>query len=407
MQTAASRAHGPLDEQSGPLDGRPTPPTTRAVRLLRVLRWALPLVLCLIGIYAEFSEHIAAEHEEVSIYLLSEVLLFSVAGPVAVFFTLSWVVRMVGAYQLTADALQAANRGLEAAVVERTRHLQEATDQLATANADLARANTDLRQLDRMKSAFVSLVSHQLRAPLTNIVGALELVSADAAALPPSSQRTLQILTLESQRLSRLIQRILDVSRLDAGRLPVNLGPVAVEPLLARAAESTLGVAGESAPWTMSIPGELPPAWADEELLGEVVRNLLDNAVRYAPADRPVVIDAQVHLGNLEIGVSDEGPGVPVEEQSRIFESFHRIGDADTSVAGHGLGLYFAERLIRAQHGAIGVQSPLRPGADAPGSRFWVRVPIAAGAPDEDDVPLLPDDPAPPDRSAASPGGAD
>ena len=390
----AARATTPA--ASAPVGDAPRPPTARAVRLLRLLRWALPLVLCVVGLYAEFSEHIAQEHESITTYLLGEVLLFSIAGPVAVFFTLSWVVRMVGAYQQTAEALQAANRGLEAAVEERTSHLREATDQLATANDDLARANTDLRQLDRMKSAFVSLVSHQLRAPLTNIVGALEIVSADAAALPRSSQRTLQILTLESQRLSRLIQRILDVSRLDAGRLPVNLGPVAVEPLLARAAESTLGVADGSAPWTTSIPAALPPAWADEELLGEVVRNLLDNAVRYAPPDRPVLIDAQVRLGNLEIGVSDEGPGVPIEEQSRIFESFHRIGDADTSVAGHGLGLYFAERLILAQHGAIGVQSPLRPGADSPGSRFWVRVPIAAGAPDEEDeVPFLADPPAP------------
>lgn len=369
----------------------PHPPTARAVRLLRVLRWALPLVLCLIGLYAEFSEHVAQEHESITFYLVGEVLLFSIAGPVAVFFTLSWVTRMVGAYQQTADALVDANRGLEAAVEERTRHLREATDQLAAANLDLARANTDLRQLDRMKSAFVSLVSHQLRAPLTNIVGALEIVSADAAALPPGSQRTLQILTLESHRLSRLIQRILDVSRLDAGRLAINLGPVAVEPLLVRAAESTLGV-----DWSLSIPTALPPAWADEELLGEVVRNLLDNAVRYAPPDRPVVIDAQVRLGNLEIGVSDEGPGVPEDEQARIFESFHRVGDADASVAGHGLGLYFAERLIRAQHGAIGVQSPLRPGSEAPGSRFWVRVPIAAGAPDEDDdVPFLDDAPGP------------
>ena len=163
----------------------------------------------------------------------------------------------------------------------------------------------------------------------------------------------------------------------------IHLGPVALEPLLARAAESTLGVAERTpcvARW-MRRPA-LPPAWADEQLLGRWCATSLENAVRYAPADRPVDIDAR---GCGWADARDRRRGrraqaCRADEQARIFESFHRVGDADASVAGHGLGLYFADRLIRAQHGAIGVQSPLRPGAESPGSRFWVRLPIAAAA---------------------------
>ena len=260
------------------------------------------------------------------------------------------------------------------------------------ANAELARANQELRQLDRMKTEFVSLVSHQLRAPLTNINGALEIVSADATALPPASQRTLQILTQESQRLSRLIQRILDVSRLEAGRLPLHLGPVALEPLLARAAESTLGVAGET-PWRLEVPSGLPPAWADEQLLGEVVRNLLENAVRYAPPGGPVVVDVVARDDDLEIGVTDEGPGVPAEEQARIFGSFHRLGDVDT----RDRGLRPRALLCRPTDARAARPDRRRESAAArdrePGSRFWVRLPIAGGGPDENDDAPWPDDP--------------
>jgi signal transduction histidine kinase len=366
---------------------RPSPPTEGAVRLLRMLRWMLPLLLCLIGVYAEWSEHIAGEHESITPYLVAEVLIFAVAGPVAVWFTLSWVVRLVSAYQGTDEALRVANRDLEGAVRERTAHLRDATDQLQAANQELARANLELRQLDRMKSEFVSLVSHQLRAPLTNINGALEIVAQDAAALPASSQRTLQILVRESQRLSHLIQTILDVSRLEAGRLPVHLGPVALEPLLARTAAATLGAEAPTR-WQLDVTPGMPPAWADELLLEEVVRNLLENASRYAPEGQPILVAARHGGESLEVSVADRGPGVPPEEQARIFQSFHRVGDVDSTVSGYGLGLYFADRLVRALHGAIGVESPLHPDTAAPGARFWFTVPIAHGAPgEEDDVP--------------------
>ena len=364
-------------------DDPPRPPPTSALRILGLLRWWLPITLCVIGLYAEWSEHIAGEQEPITVYFLVEVLIFSIAGPVAVWFTLTWVARLVAEYQATASALAEVNRGLETMVADRTRHLQTASEQLEIANADLERANLELRQLDRMKSEFVSLVSHQLRAPLTNIIGALELVAQDATALPKSSQRTLQILGEESHRLSRLIQTILDVSRLEAGRLQLHLGPVALDPLLTRTASSTLDPEPRRA-WLLQATAGLPPAWADELLLEEVVRNLIENAARYWPSEEPIELTASQVGDTLEVSVTDHGPGVPPAEQEHIFESFHRVGEVETAVPGYGLGLYFAERLIHAQHGTIGVESPLGPGG-ARGSRFWFQVPIARGGPDEED----------------------
>jgi signal transduction histidine kinase len=352
-----------------------------AARALRVVRWLLPLGLAAIAIFFEWSEHIARDQEPLTSGFIGEIALFALVGPIAVAITLAWLARLLAAYQATSDELAATNRGLEAAVEDRTSHLRSATEQLAAANVDLAAANDELRQLDRMKSEFVSLVSHQLRAPLTNIIGALELVAQDADRLPAASQRTLQILTLESHRLSHLIRTILEVSRLEAGRVILHPGPVALEPLLARTGASTLAEADR--PWSLVVPPGLPPAWADEMLVEEVVRNLLENAGRYSPQDAPIDVAARVVDGSIEISVADHGPGVPPDERDLIFRSFHRIGGDDTTVAGYGLGLYFADKLTRAQHGTIHVESPAWPDGEAPGSRFVVTLPIAGAGPDE------------------------
>jgi signal transduction histidine kinase len=330
-----------------------------------------------VAIAFEWGEHVSHEQEPLTPGFFGEVALFALLGPIAVAATLAWLSRLLTAYQATSEELAATNRGLEAAVEERTSHLRSATEQLAA-------ANDELRQLDRMKSEFVSLVSHQLRAPLTVIIGALELVAQDAHRLPVASQRTLQILTLESNRLSYLIRTILDLSRLEAGRVVLRPGPVALEPLLARTGASMLAEADR--PWSLVVPAGLPPAWADEVLVEEVVRNLLENAARYSPPDAPIDVAARVVEGSIEICVVDHGPGIPPDERDLIFRSFHRVGGDDTTVAGHGLGLYFADKLTRAQGGAIRVESPAWPDSEAPGSRFVITLPIARAGPDEEDT---------------------
>ena len=350
-------------------------PPESAERLLGVVRWLLPLSLALLAATIELREHVLSSEEVLTPAFAIEVFIFAVVGPAAVALTLRWVSRLLAGYRATAAALETMNRSLEAMVDDRTRHLEAATAQLAA-------ANDDLRQLDRMKSEFVSLVSHQLRAPLTNINGALEIVAQDADRLPASSRRTLQILTLESQRLSRLIQTILDVSRIESGRLNLRLGAVALEPLLARSCASTLE-AEPDRPLALSVPAALPPAWADEMLVEEVVRNLLENAIHYSRPGTPIDVVASLDTTSISVAIADHGPGVPPDDQDQIFRSFHRLGDAETTTKGYGLGLYFADKLISALGGSIGVESPIWPDPHEPGARFTFTLPIAAEEPDD------------------------
>ena len=360
-------------------------PRPRALRLLDIVRWLLPLALGVVAWVFEWTEHLSAEHEPLTPGFYGEVLLFGVVGPVVVAIVLTWVRRLVVTLEATTSALEAVNRDLETIVAERTANLQAATGELADRNRQLARANEELRELDRMKSDFVSLVSHQLRAPLTNINGALELVSQDADLLPAVSQRTLRILADEGHRLSHMIETILDVSRLEAGQLTPSAGPVALEPLLARVCASVVANEADRRDWKLEVTPELPPIWADETLLEEIVRNLVENAVRYSRPGQPIDVSARRAPGSVTISVADHGPGIPAEKQRDIFRSFFRLDQSESAPGGYGLGLYFADKLVRAQGGEILVESPIWPDRVAPGTRFLFTLPVVEEVPSEDE----------------------
>jgi signal transduction histidine kinase len=360
-------------------------PRPRALRLLDIVRWVLPLVLAAVAWVFEWTEHLTAEHEFLTPGFYGEVLLFGVMGPVVVAIVLTWVRRLVVTLQATTSALEAVNLDLETIVVQRTANLQAATGELADRNRQLARANEELRELDRMKSDFVSLVSHQLRAPLTNINGALELVSQDADLLPAASQRTLRILADEGHRLSHMIETILDVSRLEAGQLTPSAGPVALEPLLARVCASVVANEADRRDWKLEVTPGLPPVWADETLLEEIVRNLVENAVRYSRPGQPIDVSARRAPGSVTISVADHGPGIPAEKQRDIFRSFFRLDQSESAPGGYGLGLYFADKLVRAQGGEILVESPIWPDRVSPGTRFLFTLPVVEEVPSEDE----------------------
>jgi signal transduction histidine kinase len=361
-------------------------PRLGALRLLNVVRWLLPVVLSVVAWTFEWTEHLSAEHEPLTLGFYGEVLLFGVVGPVVVAVVLTWVLRLVVTLQATSDALGSINRDLETIVAERTANLQAATQELADGNRQLGQANDELRELDRMKSDFVSLVSHQLRAPLTNINGALELVAQETELPPEARQRTLRILTAEGKRLSHMIETILDVSRLEAGRLTLRPGPVAVEPLLARVRASFASSDAYRRDWKLVVAPVLPPVWADEMLLEEIVRNLVENAVRYSSPGHPIEISAGRDGESVTLAVADHGPGIPEEKQRAIFRSFYRLDQSESAPAGYGLGLYFADKLGRALGGEIRVESPIWPDRDTPGSRFAFTLPIVQDVPPEEDA---------------------
>jgi signal transduction histidine kinase len=306
---------------------------------------------------------------------VSEILIFGLMGPLCIGLIIGWMRHLMAAEQQAIANLNILNRELENKVIERT-------TALAQRNMELDKANHELQKLDEMKSEFISLVSHELRAPLTAINGGLEVALQSADSLPLTSRLTIEAMMDESARLTEFVQTILDVSRLEAGRLPLNLGPVAVTPILHRSVEVILGMR-RMVKW--SLPAEIPPIWADEIHYEQIIRNLLLNADKYSPPKMPIEIDVHVDARSIRVEVTDHGAGIPMDMQENVFERFQRGQSSESAPPGWGLGLYFAKKLTEAQSGTLTLRSPAWPERDAPGSSFSITMPIAADAPDEGD----------------------
>jgi PAS domain S-box-containing protein len=274
------------------------------------------------------------------------------------------------ASQLAAyDEVAAARRDLEALNAQLEGLVGEKTQSLSSAYARLERQHAALQSLDQLKSEFVSLVSHELRAPLTNISGGIELLLSSAAE--PKSQRTLRLVQAEITRLTQFVETILDLSALEAGRLPLYPAPLDLRPLIDSVITQFEGRAGADR-LAVRVPADLPPAIADERAFTSVLFHLLDNAYKYAPAGE-IAVEAQAGPGLVQVRVVDQGPGIPPEMQAKVFNKFERLNDADDrDVYGHGLGLYMARRLLQAQGGDISAGN-----LDAGGAYFTFWLPAA------------------------------
>jgi signal transduction histidine kinase len=335
---------------------------------LDVLEWALPLLLSISAIAFELIEHIQKD-ELMDPGFIGEMIIFGILGPIIIRDILVWMHGLMDAQKKANAEILMLNRDLEDKVKERT-----AT--LAQRNAELDRANTELRALDEMKSDFVSLVSHELRAPLTALNGGLELALQSSENLPPRSRAILEIMTDESNRLTNFVQTILDVSRLDAGKLAIMFGPVAIRPLIEQAAAIVLASSKRKVEW--QIMPDLPPIWGDETYLEQVIRNLISNADKYSPAGKPLQLCASQQADLIRIGIKDYGPGISPEMSDRIFNRFSRLESKESSPAGWGLGLYLGKKLIEAQNGKIGFVSPIwKNAAMSSGTEFYILMPIA------------------------------
>jgi PAS domain S-box-containing protein len=258
-------------------------------------------------------------------------------------------------------ALEALNAQLEERVEEKTRSLSEAYDQLA-------RQNEALKTLDRLKSEFVSLVSHELRGPLTNVAGGIELILARPGTLPVKLTETLTLMQVEIRRLTQFVETILDLSALEAGRLPLNPAPLPLSRVV-EAVRQQFAATPAGQRLRLSVPPDLPPALADERGLASVLFHLVDNALKYAP-EGEVVVEAGISEGRLRVRVRDHGPGIAPEARALIFEKFQRLNTGDAqAVYGHGLGLYMVRRLLQAMQGNIQVEPAPEGGAQF---TFWL-----------------------------------
>lgn len=233
---------------------------------------------------------------------------------------------------------------------------------------------TELRQAEQLKDDFLALISHEFRTPLTAIHGGAHLLANDAGTLNVDGRRELlSDVVAESERLDRMLGNILTLANVLGGRLRVATEPVLVAPL-ARKVASDMAGRSEAHAFTVEIAGGLPPIEADPDLLEQVLRNLYENAVKYAPGGGSVRTTADHDGAMVTIRVTDEGIGIAPEHVSTVFERFRRVG-GDPTVRGMGLGLYLSRHLVEAQEGQISVSSP----GLGQGTTFAVTLPLAVG----------------------------
>jgi two-component system, OmpR family, sensor histidine kinase KdpD len=226
---------------------------------------------------------------------------------------------------------------------------------LAITRANLARKAQQaeiLQEADRFRKALLNSISHNLRTPITSVVGALTSVLEDGAVLDASAQRTL-LRTAQSEaiRLNRLIQNLLDMSRLEGGAISVKTEPCDVHDVIDAALEQ-LAETARKRPILITIAPNLPLVPMDEVLIVQVVFNLVDNALKYSPADIPIEIQARLHDDELELLVADRGNGIREHDLERVFEKFFRAA-SPRAPRGAGLGLSICRGFVNAHGGRI------------------------------------------------------
>lgn len=237
---------------------------------------------------------------------------------------------------------------------------------------------TERRQIEQMKSRFIATVSHELRTPLTSISGAITLLLGGAGGdLPEAGLRMLGIAQDNTQRLQALINDLLDIERLESGLLLLKLSVQPLLPLLQRAIDSNQLYAER---FNVSLV-LLPPSAelhliCDAERLLQVMDNLLSNAAKFSHAGDSIVVDCRVIDDQVQVQVTDQGVGIAMEQQSRLFQRFFQIDDSTSRKrGGTGLGLAISKELVERMGGSIGVDSQAGQGAC-----FWFRLPLASSS---------------------------
>jgi signal transduction histidine kinase len=236
---------------------------------------------------------------------------------------------------------------------------------------------------------FLNIASHELRTPLTSIMGNVQLAEIQCKRLAMYSAVSPEevIGNIENAcvflgrarrqfgRLNRLIDELLNVSRIQAKKLTLHVEQCNLASVVQEAVEEQRQV-NPARNIRLEVQAEAPVlVLADADRIGQVITNYLTNALKYAPASRPIVVGLQVEGQNARVSVQDEGPGLPLEEQERVWERFYRVSGIEVqsgSQVGLGLGLYICRALIEQHKGQVGVQSK-----SGHGSTFWFLLPLA------------------------------
>ncbi|WP_066260352.1 ATP-binding protein [Hydrogenophaga flava] len=254
--------------------------------------------------------------------------------------------------------------------------LEEKSQSLERATTELREANEKLQSLDRLKDDFMSSVTHELRTPLTSIRALSELMRDDDAMELAQRQQFLGIIVTEAERLSRLVNQVLDMAKIEAGHAEWIVDGVDLREVAEQAADSMAEMYRErGVALQRELAGHVPLVEADADRLTQVVLNLLSNALKYAPRENgQVVLRLDCDGGSVRIEVQDNGPGIPLDQQAMVFEKFRQVaGDAHYRPGGTGLGLPISRQIVEHFGGRMWLRS--EPGQ---GACFGFSLPLAA-----------------------------
>jgi len=214
------------------------------------------------------------------------------------------------------------------------------------------------KRLRQLKDEFIGLVSHELRNPLTVIIGAVNTALSEGARLSPEETRQLlQDAAWESESLSHIVGNLLELSRAQADRLFLHAELVSIESMIQDAVKK-IEQQFPTHRFLIGLPKQLPPVEADQLRVERILHNLLENAAKYSPHGSKIRVFAKLEKAQLIIGVADQGAGISLHDQAKIFEPFQRLEDSRLKgVKGAGLGLLVCQRLVEAHGGRIWVES--------------------------------------------------
>jgi len=232
---------------------------------------------------------------------------------------------------------------------------------------------TEIRHLERVRQDFVANVSHELRTPVSVLRATAETLLGGALDDPARSREFLGAIERNSERLSRLISDLLDISRIEAGTVHIERRELSLHEVARRTVAALERPAREKRMRVELAVGDDVRVRADSKALDQVIFNLLENAIKYTPADGTVTVGARAIDGRVRLEVADNGPGIAAEHRERVFERFYRIDPGRSrDMGGTGLGLAIVKHLVALMQGEVGVE-PRAP----QGTRFWVSLPSA------------------------------
>jgi signal transduction histidine kinase len=257
-----------------------------------------------------------------------------------------------------------------------SRQLEQKSRELESATTELRAANERLKDLDKLKDDFVATVSHEVRTPLTSIRSFSEILRDNPDLDQEQRQEFVSIIVQESERLSRLINDILDLAKMEAGTSEWHMADLPPRAVIEQALAATAGLFAKARHISLetSIAADLPPIRADADRLTQVIVNLISNAVKFcAQKDGRIQLEAWQDAGFLRVDVKDNGIGIAKADQQKIFERFQQAGNTLTDKPqGTGLGLPISRQILQRFGGEIWVES--EPGK---GSTFSFRVPLS------------------------------